>query len=103
MALEADCRASTVLEALRVASTVGFLVPGECRASPALTVSCKVFRDAVGDLVVHASRVHRGLLSAGIQFQDPDRLSSRRQIRNSKFEILWGGWFGIGIIPPEAS
>ena len=32
MAFEADCGASTVLEALRVASTARFLVPEECRA-----------------------------------------------------------------------
>ena len=32
MAFEADCGSSTVLEALCVASTVRFLVPGECRA-----------------------------------------------------------------------
>jgi hypothetical protein len=31
MASEADCGVSTVLEALHVASKVGFLVPGECR------------------------------------------------------------------------
>ena len=32
MAFEADCGSSTVLEAFRVASTVGFFVPGECQA-----------------------------------------------------------------------
>ena len=33
MALEADCGSSTVLEELRVASTRGFFVPGECRGT----------------------------------------------------------------------
>ena len=33
MAFEADCGSSTVLEALRVASTPRFLVLGECRAT----------------------------------------------------------------------
>ena len=33
MAFEADCGVSTVLEESRVASTVGFLVPGECWAT----------------------------------------------------------------------
>ena len=45
MALEADCGSSTALDAPRVASKAGFIVPGECRASAALTVSCRVFRD----------------------------------------------------------
>ena len=31
MAFEADCGSSTVLETARVASTAGFLVPGEFR------------------------------------------------------------------------
>ena len=35
MAFEADCGLSTVLDAFCVASTAGFLVPGECRASAA--------------------------------------------------------------------
>ena len=46
MAFDTDCGASTVLEAIRVASTAGPSVPGECRASAVLTVSCEVFRDA---------------------------------------------------------
>ena len=33
MAFEADCGVSTVLETLRVASTIGFLVPGEGRVT----------------------------------------------------------------------
>ncbi len=33
MAFEADCGSSTVLEALRVASTPGFLVSGEGRVT----------------------------------------------------------------------
>ncbi len=33
MAFEADCGVSTVLEALRVASAAGFLVPGEFRTA----------------------------------------------------------------------
>ena len=36
---------------------------------------------------MYASRVHRGLLRAGNQSQGLGLLSSRRQIRNSKFEI----------------
>ncbi len=51
MAFGADCGVSTVLEELRVASKGGFLVPGECRARAALTVSCRVFRDAPGALL----------------------------------------------------
>jgi len=33
MAFKADCASSTVLEALSVARTAGFLVPGECRST----------------------------------------------------------------------
>jgi hypothetical protein len=33
MAFAADCGVSTVLEEFRVTSTVGFPVPGECRAT----------------------------------------------------------------------
>ncbi len=33
MAFEADCGVSTVLEEFRVASTAGFLVPGDCRTA----------------------------------------------------------------------
>ena len=33
MAFEADCGVSTVLEAICVTSTVGFLVPEKCRVS----------------------------------------------------------------------
>ncbi len=33
MAFEADCGASTVLEAFRATSTIRFPVPGECRAT----------------------------------------------------------------------
>jgi hypothetical protein len=36
MAFEADCGVSTVLEALRVASAAGFLVPGDAERPAAL-------------------------------------------------------------------
>jgi hypothetical protein len=46
MASEADCWASTVLEALCVASTVGFLVPGECRVFSEPPVGAPLLRRA---------------------------------------------------------
>ena len=45
MAFDTDCGVPTVLEAIRVASTAGPSVPGECRVSAALTVGCEVFCD----------------------------------------------------------
>ena len=62
MASEADCWASTVLEALRVASTAGHLAPGEAEQHR------------------HADRM--------LPVEDTDW---GRQIRNSKFEISAGG------------
>ena len=41
MAFEADCASSTVLEALSVASTVGFIVPGECRSTICSESGCQ--------------------------------------------------------------
>ncbi len=48
MAFEADCGVSMVLEDFRVASTSGFLVPGECWAARWQTVCGRLAGTWVG-------------------------------------------------------
>ena len=89
MAFEADCGSSTVLEEIRVASTAGFPVPGEC----GVTGRPRPSRRGPPQQR-HADWGFRRRMQVG-----------GRQIRNSKFEIprIWPvalnpapGWVGGG-------
>ena len=80
MALEADCGVATVLEALRVTTAVGALVPGECLATNYLTASGGPCDEALHDSVTPTVGSRLGIHVGDGKFE----------IRNSKFEIRAG-------------
>ena len=100
MAFEADCGASTVLDAPRVATTVRSLVPGECRANCHMRPSRRGpprQRRADCGLSHKVDRGCCGSTSPACWVGGNSKLKTKnskfsrrvdaRQIRNSKFEI----------------
>ena len=86
MAFEADYGVSTVLEEIRVASTVRFLVPGKWWVFTAVPCAAtSLFLRPV------SARFPRGAQSRATSHKPQGRFP-RRQIRNPKSEIPRGRW-----------